>query len=168
MLAEFTTDTIAPQRAKAQISICSFSNSAAARPTLPPSSHVDVRHPLHRSHVLRTLESSGYQVVEAATGDEALRICKDRGTKIDLLLSDVVLPGGINGCELADQLLAQMSSLKVLLVSGYSPGAIGSGPNPQERHNSFFLQKPFPPQALIHTVRRCLDTKKTPAATTTF
>ena len=116
-----------------------------------------------RSLARRTLESSGYRVVEAATGDEALRICKDRGTKIDLLVSDVVLPGGINGCELADQLLGRMPSLKVLLVSGYSPGANANGPNPQERHNSFFLQKPFPPQTLIRTVRRCLDTKTAPA-----
>ena len=104
-----------------------------------------------RSLARRALENSGYQVVEAATGDEALRICKDRAAEIDLLLSDVVLPGGVNGCELADQLLGQMPALKVLLVSGYSPGVIGNGPNLLEQHHGFFLQKPFPPQVLVST-----------------
>jgi two-component system, cell cycle sensor histidine kinase and response regulator CckA len=110
-----------------------------------------------RSLTKRTLEKSGYQVFEAATGGEALRVLENCPADINLLLADVVLPGGVSGCDLVDQFLGRMPSLKVILISGYGPDAIGSGASPPDRQNCSFLQKPFPPQVLIDAVRDCLD-----------
>jgi CheY-like chemotaxis protein len=99
------------------------------------------------------LEVSGYQIWEAATGLEALDVWKAHETKIDLLLADVVLPGGLNGRDLADRLKKEQPGLKVLLMSGYSADRLG-----KIQLNCHILHKPFSLEHLTETVRKCLDT----------
>jgi CheY-like chemotaxis protein len=66
-----------------------------------------------------------------------------------------MMPEGITGLELADRLRTDVPQLKVVYTSGYSPELFGGQVNLQNRSN--FLPKPFHPQVLARTVRRCLD-----------
>jgi PAS domain S-box-containing protein len=101
------------------------------------------------------LEGSGYQIWEAANGLEALNVWKTNASQIDLLLTDVIMPGGLNGWELADRLSGERPGLKVILMSGYNadlPGKI--------QPHSHILPKPFSLESLTETVRICLDTAR--------
>ena len=99
------------------------------------------------------LEVSGYRIWEAANGVEALDIWKTNDEKMDLLLTDVIMPGGLNGRELADRLRREQPGLKVILMSGYSADRLG-----KIQPHSHILQKPFSLENLTETVRQCLDT----------
>lgn len=102
----------------------------------------------------RILSRQGYRVLEARHPDEALQLtmrCQDR---IDLLITDVVMPG-MGGRELAERLSAWRPEIKVLFVSGYTDDAIVQHDISQEQVN--FVQKPFTPQGLIRRVREILD-----------
>ncbi|MBI4324898.1 MAG: response regulator [Chloroflexi bacterium] len=101
------------------------------------------------------LEELGYRVLEAATGQAALEIWQEHHSRIDLLLTDVILPGGLTGRELAERLRRQKPALKVILTSGYSPEVAGRDWSDQD--GMYFLQKPYPPQSLVQAVRDCLD-----------
>jgi len=105
----------------------------------------------------RTLNMFGYQVVEAASGREALEICRSRGNEIDLLLTDVVMPDGISGHELAERLRKERPALKIVFVSGYSSNVIGLDTEFHRRDDNHFLQKPYHTHVLVDTIRRCLD-----------
>jgi CheY-like chemotaxis protein len=100
------------------------------------------------------LRKCGYTVLAAVDGGDALRIAADHGGVIDLLLTDVVMPG-INGQELAKRLTAQRPGLRVLYMSGYTDNVIA--------HNGIldpgtcFLQKPFTPLLLAEKVREVLS-----------
>jgi len=101
------------------------------------------------------LERSGYRVLEAPGGHDALRIWERREGPIHLLLTDVVMPGGIDGVELAGSLRQHDPALKVLYCSGYAPQA-----SPRQvalRSGDELLHKPFSPDQLLEAVRRCLD-----------
>jgi CheY-like chemotaxis protein len=87
------------------------------------------------------LESVGYKVLTASTAREALDIFKQNLGGVDLLLSDLILPGEINGRALADQLLLLQPNLKVLLMSGYSAFEIEARGISLE--NVEFIAKPF-------------------------
>jgi two-component system, cell cycle sensor histidine kinase and response regulator CckA len=105
----------------------------------------------------RVLENFGYAVLDAASAREALEIWRATAMEADLLLTDVVLPDGVTGYQLAEQLCAQKPALRVLFVSGYDPGVAGT-PTDSARHvNKYFLKKPFPSRLLLETARRCLD-----------
>ena len=99
------------------------------------------------------LEASGYQVWEAGDGLEALNIWKANAPQIDLLLTDVIMPGGLNGRELADRLQGERPGLKVILMSGYSSDRLGA----IQTYNRI-LPKPFSLEDLTQAVRSCLDT----------
>jgi CheY-like chemotaxis protein len=99
------------------------------------------------------LEASGYQIWEASDGLEALNIWKANAPQIDLLLTDIVMPGGLNGRELADRLRGERPDLKVLLMSGYNPEQLGA-----IQTNNHILPKPFSLEGLTEAVRSCLDT----------
>ena len=101
------------------------------------------------------LERYGYKVLAAANGPEALGLCLGLGRNIALLLTDLVMPGGISGQELARKLQAAEPNLKIVFVSGYS--AEIAGRELQLRNGENFVQKPFAVDHLLAVVRRSLD-----------
>jgi PAS domain S-box-containing protein len=106
-----------------------------------------------RAVARNVLEASGYHVWEASDGLEALNIWKANAPQIDLLLTDIIMPGGLNGRELADRLREERPRLKVILMSGYSPDQFGI----IQGYNRI-LPKPFSLESLTQAVRSCLDT----------
>jgi len=107
-------------------------------------------------HTMRTiLERSGYIVLAAASGAEALKIWEAQNARIALLLSDLVMPAGISGQQLARKIQAERPALKVIYITGYSAEIAGQAIELRSSEN--FLQKPFHPHQLLETVRRCLD-----------
>ena len=102
------------------------------------------------------LEPQGYRVLEAANGVDALRVWEEHQGSVQLLLTDIMMPEGISGLELATRLQKSSPHLKVIFTSGYSADIAGGQLSLQEGQN--FIQKPSSPQQLLETVRRCLDT----------
>jgi CheY-like chemotaxis protein len=107
------------------------------------------------------LRARGYRVIEAADGEEALRIAQETGDEIDVLLSDVVMPR-LGGRELAERLRRERPELRVLFMSGYTDdmGLV----HDVASTGLAFLQKPFAPDALCRKVREVLDEKRVAAA----
>jgi CheY-like chemotaxis protein len=104
--------------------------------------------------VHQALERMGYRVLEAPDGATAIAIVSRHAGVIDLLVSDVVMPG-MNGRELAEQLVGLRPDLRVLFVSGYTDDAVmRAGLLEGKVH---FLQKPFTPEKLLNAVRSVLD-----------
>jgi DNA-binding NtrC family response regulator len=103
----------------------------------------------------RTLTENGYSVLEAANGEEATRVCQRRGGPIQLLLTDVVLPGGMSGRDIADRVTALRPETKVLYMSGYTDNAIVH--HGVMEPGIAFIGKPFTPTALLNKLRRVLD-----------
>jgi CheY-like chemotaxis protein len=101
------------------------------------------------------LEPHGYQVLEAANGVDALRVWDEHQGSVQLLLTDIIMPGSMSGLELATRLQASSPKLRVIFTSGYSADIAGPQLHLQEGQN--FIQKPSSPQQLLQTVRRCLD-----------
>ncbi len=105
--------------------------------------------------VARLLRRYGYTVYEAESGTGALEVWRRHGDEIDLLLTDMVMPDGLTGYELAKRLCGEKPDLKVLLTSGYSADLAS-------RHQSWsdeygFLQKPYDPPRLASALRQALD-----------
>ena len=107
-----------------------------------------------RNMVVHVLERQGYQVLKAANGLEAMDICQNYESPIDLLVTDVVMPQ-INGRQLAEILHLQFPSMKVLYMSGYTDDAVIRSGVMQAETN--FLQKPFTTVVLARKVREVLD-----------
>jgi PAS domain S-box-containing protein len=104
---------------------------------------------------VRVLRNLGYDVIEAANGDDAQRlIAEHAGRKIDLLLTDMVMPQ-MSGRRFADWLRAASPHIKVVFVSGYLEESLHPGDRPDP--DMFFLPKPFDPQQLAGKVRDALD-----------
>jgi CheY-like chemotaxis protein len=103
------------------------------------------------------LQRCGYTALLAVSGIEALNLWGQHKDEIQLLLTDMVLPDGMMGRELAEQLKGEKPKLKVVYTSGYSASVVGKGPALVEGVN--FLQKPYHPHKLAQTVRDCLDQK---------
>ena len=101
------------------------------------------------------LERAGYRVLESPDGAEALKIAEQHQDSIKLLLTDIVMPEGVSGRDLAARLQARNPKLRVVFTSGYSADIGGRELCLQEGQN--FIQKPSPPQQLLETVRQCLD-----------
>jgi len=108
-----------------------------------------------RQYVTVQLESLGYKVIPAANATEALAIAAE-GKAFDLLFTDIVLAGGINGRELAEQMVAARPSLRVLFTSGYAYDSL----NAQGRAamGAPLLTKPYRKAELARMLRRSLDT----------
>jgi CheY-like chemotaxis protein len=95
------------------------------------------------------LESWGYEVLEAHSGEEALTMFATNGHGVHLVLTDVIMPG-MNGADLAAELLKIRPDLRIVFMSGY--------PNDQvNRTDMAFLPKPFNPASLSRMIRRELD-----------
>jgi signal transduction histidine kinase/CheY-like chemotaxis protein len=111
-----------------------------------------------RELVREILEGQGYQVLEAGNGVEALRVWEAHGKKVDLLLSDIVMPEGMSGRELAEKLQVEDPRLPVILTSGYSRDMIERDTQLDGRIK--FFSKPYHPAQLAQAVRESLDTRK--------
>src|SRR6185369_12834957 len=101
------------------------------------------------------LEEYGYDVVEAASGVEALGVWKEHRNEIDLLLTDIVLPHGLSGWKLAQQLQTERADLKVIYSTGFDLESLNRRFDSQK--NLVLLRKPYQVQSLVRTVRDCLD-----------
>jgi len=108
-----------------------------------------------RSLVRKILEGQGYHVLEAASGPEALSLSYATSQRIDLLLTDIVMPSGMSGQQVAAKLLAERRAMKVVYSSGYSLGTAGKDPSALK--DGAYLQKPYRPETLVRLVRDCLD-----------
>jgi PAS domain S-box-containing protein len=108
-----------------------------------------------REMVVQVLKIQGYTVLEAASGPRALEVWEQANRPVDLLLTDMVMPGGIMGSDLAERLSRQCPRLKVIYTSGYSPGMAGKDASLLQGRN--FLPKPYSVGKLAQFVRECLD-----------
>jgi CheY-like chemotaxis protein len=97
---------------------------------------------------------SGYKVLTAASGEAAIEVAASCDGPIDLLMTDVVMPG-MSGRELAEFLMPRHAGMRLLYASGYTEDAIiRHGVSSKE---TAFLEKPFTPSALLRKVREVLD-----------
>ena len=107
------------------------------------------------AHVI--LKNCGYQIYEARSGREALTVWDRHQDAIDLVLTDVVMPEGISGMDLAQKLMATKPSLKVVFASGYSMDNLDTAFVRNGRAG--FLQKPYTHLTLAQAVRTALDAR---------
>jgi two-component system, cell cycle sensor histidine kinase and response regulator CckA len=107
-----------------------------------------------RDLVCHTLARHGYKIIMANSGAEVHEFAHSQLQEVDLLVTDLMMPGGINGRELAQSLRRRFPGLRVIYCSGYSP-EIGGGRLALENGISF-IQKPFTPRDLLHAVADCL------------
>jgi two-component system, cell cycle sensor histidine kinase and response regulator CckA len=156
---------------KIYLPLASRTDAVPAHPSAPAANPVGTEtvlvvedEPAVRMLVTRILGRSGYTVLEAADGAEAVRLAESHRTPIDLLLTDVIMPR-MNGSVVAARVLAHQPGARVLFMSGYTDdaiaqhGVLGTGTQ--------FLEKPFPPETLTQRVREVLDgtaRARTPAA----
>lgn len=108
----------------------------------------------------RVLEKSGYVVYEARNGREGLALCEAHEGRIDMLVSDVVMPE-LGGRELAEGALKLRPGIKIMFMSGHTQDVVL---NVGVLNGTPFLQKPFTPFGLAHKVRQTLDSDFTAAA----
>ncbi len=111
-----------------------------------------------RDIICQTLAVAGFEAIEVEGGEQALEAMATHGDKIDLLISDIVMPG-MSGRELADNLRQEHPDLRVLFVSGHSSKHLDA--SMVRGRGTEFLQKPFGPTALLERVRELLEVKRT-------
>jgi two-component system cell cycle sensor histidine kinase/response regulator CckA len=111
--------------------------------------------------VLRLLQliltRAGYTVLIATSGADAQRTWQEHHEKIDMLMTDMVMPGGFSGKQVAEKLKAQNPALRVIFMSGYSQDLRNCGMDIVTGLN--FIQKPFSRSAILQVVRRQLDSR---------
>jgi two-component system cell cycle sensor histidine kinase/response regulator CckA len=106
-----------------------------------------------RTLVCRTLRAEGYSTLEAAHGAEALEVMENAAEPVDLVVTDVVMPG-MDGGELGRRLTQRWPTLPILYISAYDVNDIFRRGSP--RSSAPFLQKPFPAEGLIATIQQLL------------
>jgi CheY-like chemotaxis protein len=107
-----------------------------------------------RELVKDILESDGYRVLAAASGREALKVWREHGKSVDLLLTDVTMPDGMSGRDLAAMVLEENPRLPVIFSSGFSHQSL----EPHElTEGQTFFPKPYEPADLSRAVRAALD-----------
>lgn len=111
--------------------------------------------PAVRDLARQVLERAGYRVLAAENGTSATRLWRRHGAAIRLLIADLVLPGGLDGGELAQRLQAERPDLRVILSTGY--GTDFDDGRWQALAAARLLPKPFSPDALARYVRECLE-----------
>lgn len=109
---------------------------------------------LVRTFAISQLSLLGYQVISAKDGPEAIKIIQSRDD-IDLLFTDIIMPGGMNGREVADYAKTHRSAIKILFTSGYSSDVFS---NLSESDNNWeLLTKPYTRLELARKIRQALD-----------
>jgi len=103
------------------------------------------------------LRKLGYRVIEAANGNQAFSIWRQHREQIDLLYTDMVMPEGVTGLELADKLRSEKPQLKVIISSGYSTEISMQGVPVTAGYK--YLPKPSPSATIAATVRECMEKK---------
>jgi CheY-like chemotaxis protein len=117
--------------------------------------------PVLRDMAQLILEELGYRVLSAGSGREALSVWEQHAGRVDLLLTDMVMPEGVSGVELAERILALQPNLRVVFTSGYTVDDVSEAF--LARTNARFLQKPYTRTTLAQAVRRALDQRPAPA-----
>ena len=107
-----------------------------------------------RELAVRILEEKGYKVLESSRGEKALEISKKHKNPIDLMITDIVMPG-MGGKKLVQKIKQDRPRLKVLYISGYTDEIISQHGVLEE--GTQFLQKPFLPQSFLTKIRDLLD-----------
>jgi PAS domain S-box-containing protein len=115
--------------------------------------------PFVRTYAINCLASLGYRVVEALDGDEALRKLAN-GSHADILFTDIVMPGGISGWELAERAQRANPDLQVLLTSGYALETLAA--NGRLPEGMAILNKPYRKADLAHRLHQVLSTPRAP------
>jgi two-component system cell cycle sensor histidine kinase/response regulator CckA len=110
-----------------------------------------------REILRRTLARAGYSVITARTGFEGMGLLRASGAHLHLVVTDLLLPGGVSGMEIARHVLEFREGTRLLCISGYSEQLV-SGAEALLPSGSF-LQKPFSPSDLLGRVREILDGK---------
>ena len=110
-----------------------------------------------RRMVTQVLIMLGYQVLEAGNGQEAMRLWQGYERQIDLLITDMIMPEGMSGLELAERLREEKTDLKIIISSGYSTEM--TEPGKTAAKGIVYLHKPYRASLLGKTVRDCLDRK---------
>ncbi len=108
--------------------------------------------PAVRTIGVKVLERLGYRVIQAPTGADALTAWRAHAPEIQLLITDMVMPGGMSGDELAELLLAERPGLPVIYTSGYAPTFAAK----HAHDGTSFLPKPFRPEELSRLLGRVL------------
>ncbi|MGC8743614.1 MAG: PAS domain S-box protein [Verrucomicrobiia bacterium] len=111
-----------------------------------------------RQIAVMTLRRFGYNVIEARNGVAALKLCEEVGNKIDLLFTDVIMPGGVSGFELADKVRQFCPDIKIIFSSGYTAEYLQLQADLSQL--GLFLKKPYDTIALAKMIRKCLDSSK--------
>lgn len=111
-----------------------------------------------RKLICWVVAGAGYQVLEAASAEEGLILATQYGNRIDLVLTDVLMPG-MSGVELMDHVRKLRPDLTIVLMSGYDRELVG-----QREHQRAvaFLPKPFTPEVLLSTLRAMLEERGLP------
>ena len=107
-----------------------------------------------REIVQAVMSEYNYRVTVAASGGEAMQIWEEHNGEFDLVLTDMIMPGGMTGLELVEGLKKRKPDLKVIYTSGYSEELTGKD---LRQDDKVFLAKPYLPSQLARLVRKCLD-----------
>lgn len=107
-----------------------------------------------RNLITRFLTRTNFQVLTAESGRRAQAVWTEHKSQIDLLLTDVMIPGGLSGRVLAEQFQAEQPALKVLYTSGYNADLLNAEGSLSKGSN--FVQKPYRPEELLAGIRAVL------------
>jgi DNA-binding NtrC family response regulator len=110
-----------------------------------------------RRVVVKYLTASGFRIIAAENARSAEPLWREHLPQIDLLLTDVVLPDGMNGRQLAEVLLREKPDLRVIFTSGFNMEL--AGPNQRLRPGISFIAKPYRPDQLLEAVHSSLNTQ---------
>jgi len=108
-----------------------------------------------RNFVVHVLEAHGYRTIAAESGPQALDRWQQHRGKINLMITDMMMPGDMTGRQLGERLTAQDPDLKVVYSSGYSPGM--NGKDITVFQSKYFLPKPYTSAKLLEILGQCLD-----------
>jgi len=104
------------------------------------------------------LSNKGYKIVEASNAEEALEVMQTHGAEIDIIITDVIMPG-MNGPSLIAEIQKKHPRVKVIFMSGYAEEAFSDAYGVESDNDFHFLSKPFTLQQLVSKVKEVLDMK---------